>query len=72
MICEIATTVVFALLFVLIGTQSSDKSKPASSYLDKAQRIGVSSGSPGANFAEKQKLNIKRLMESDFGPDVMK
>ena len=52
MICEIATTVVFALLFVLIGTQSSDKSKSASSYLDKAQRIGISSGSPGATFAE--------------------
>lgn len=72
MICEIAATVVFALLFVLIGTQSSDKSKKASSYLDKAERIGITSTSPGATFADKQKLNIARLIASDFGPDVMK
>jgi hypothetical protein len=54
MLCEVITTVVFCLLFILIGTQSADKKKDATSYLTKAERIGVTSTTPGANFVEKQ------------------
>lgn len=72
MICEIATTIVFALLFILIGSQSNDQSKDATSYLSLGERIGVTDTTPGADFKAKQESNIARLMASDLGPRIMK
>jgi hypothetical protein len=72
MICEIATTIVFALLLVVIGTQSDVNSTEAKSYLDKSQIIGVTSSSPGVDFATRQRINLEKLARSDFGPEVMK
>ena len=73
MICEIATTIVFALLFVLIGSQSKDKESPAKSYLDASERINVDAAAAATGtFADQQKLNIERLIASDFGPNIMK
>lgn len=58
MICEIATTIVFALLFILIGTQSEDTNKQATSYLFMNKRIGIDKTTQGATWAEKQQNNI--------------
>ena len=41
MICEIVTTIVFCLLFILIGTQSKDRESPARSYLQDSTLINV-------------------------------
>ena len=55
-ICEIAVTIVFALGFVVIGTQSEDKVSPARSYLDETTQIGPNPLVPGP-FKEKNQLN---------------
>lgn len=72
MICEICTTLVFALLLLVIGSQSDVNSTEAKSYQSKSQLIGVTSSSPGPDFATRQRINIERLVRSDFGPEVMK
>lgn len=53
MLCEIATTIAFALFLLLVGTLSDDTNKPATSYLPINKRIGVSSSTPGDNWTDK-------------------
>jgi hypothetical protein len=72
MICEIASTIVFALLFILIGSQSKDSDKAATSYLAFANRIGVDATTAGADDAAKQQANIARFTAGAFGKQLMK
>lgn len=72
MICEVVTTIIFALFFILIGTQSDDRNKAATSYLSQRTRIGVDSSTSGTNFTKNQKDNLLRLAQSSFGPEILK
>jgi hypothetical protein len=72
-ICELATTIVFALFFILIGRTISETDKDPSSYLPSIQNIGVTAATPGADFIEKQKANIAALMANKvFKGEIMK
>jgi hypothetical protein len=47
-ICEIATTVVFALLFIVISRASEDKNSPERSYIEESTRIGPDPSATGS------------------------
>lgn len=62
MVCEIATSVIFALFFIYIGTQSKDTDKQAQSYLDLRKRIGVGADSlPPGDWVKQQTGHIAAL-----------
>jgi hypothetical protein len=71
MCCEIVTTIVFALMFVLIGSQSDDQESPSRSYLADVTLIGVDAAAAGT-FAANQMANIDRLRASPLGKQIMK